>query len=211
MANTPEQFSLWLDRQLERRRWKQADLVRASGVKPNGRPVIDAPRVGSWLKGERPGPDLIVPLATALSVRPTDVMRAAGYPVDEPKLTLIPDAGEDLEPDVSQLAALIADVMHEDGLSRQQLERRADLEPGFLTPFLDEPLKGYPAPETINLLARALRCRVRDIEYAVSLDVDDDGEAHIETFRRLDPDDRRTVQEFAAFLDSRGGRKRRHA
>ncbi len=58
---------------------KPADLVRRSGTKDNGRPVIDAPRVSGWLKGERPSYRLAVVAAKALGAAQRDALRAAGY------------------------------------------------------------------------------------------------------------------------------------
>lgn len=74
-----ERWAFWLETQLEDRDWRATDLVKASGVKANGRPVIDAPRVSAWLKGERPSYELASAAGIALGVGATPALLAAGY------------------------------------------------------------------------------------------------------------------------------------
>jgi transcriptional regulator with XRE-family HTH domain len=88
VATDGERWAFWLETQLEDAEMKPADLVRRSGTKSNGRPVIDAPRVSGWLKGERPSYRLAVVAAQALGVPRRDALRAAGY-----------DPGEEDDPD----------------------------------------------------------------------------------------------------------------
>ena len=55
-------------------------LVRNSGVKENGRPVIDDSRVSKWLKGEqRPSMELASLAARVLGKPQSEALRAAGY------------------------------------------------------------------------------------------------------------------------------------
>jgi hypothetical protein len=51
MADVGTAWATWLNDQLDSLGWKPADLVRASGEKANGRPVIAADVVSGWLKG----------------------------------------------------------------------------------------------------------------------------------------------------------------
>lgn len=57
-------------------------LVKNSGVKDNGRPVIDDSRVSKWLRGEqRPSIEMVVRAANILGVDQGEALRAAGYAV----------------------------------------------------------------------------------------------------------------------------------
>lgn len=58
---------------------RPADLVRASGAKENGRPVIDASSITQWLRGRRPSYELAVATAQAFGVSFSDALTAAGY------------------------------------------------------------------------------------------------------------------------------------
>jgi hypothetical protein len=82
MATAGDRWAFWLETQLEDKGWKPADLVRASGLKANGRPVIDAPRVSAWLKGDRPSFDLASAAGTALGLGSSTALVAAGYAVE---------------------------------------------------------------------------------------------------------------------------------
>jgi hypothetical protein len=84
VATTGERWAFWLETTLEDKTWRAADLVRASGLKPNGRPVIDAPRVSGWLKGERPSYDLAALAGECLGVGADEALAAAGYGQAEP-------------------------------------------------------------------------------------------------------------------------------
>jgi hypothetical protein len=72
-------WSLWLQDQLRRRNWRATDLVVASGVKDNGRPVIDAPRVSNWIAGERPSTRLAAVVAQVFDVGIEEVLVASGH------------------------------------------------------------------------------------------------------------------------------------
>lgn len=84
MPEAGDQWSQWLrDRFDSHRRIRiPAELVRASGTKPNGRPVIDASTVTQWLRGRRPSFELAVVAARAFGVPREDALRAAGYEID---------------------------------------------------------------------------------------------------------------------------------
>ena len=72
-------FAAWLSDALGTR--PNTYLVQRSGTKPNGRPRIDASRVHSWLKGERPSFNLATIAAEALGRPADEALRAAGYDV----------------------------------------------------------------------------------------------------------------------------------
>lgn len=76
-----EAWAAWLREQFDRHRTirKPADLVRASGTKGNGRPHIDASRVTSWLRGQRPSFELALLAADAFGADEGDALVAAGY------------------------------------------------------------------------------------------------------------------------------------
>lgn len=69
MANVD--FPQWLEEQLERKNWIQADLARASG--------ITTAQIGRILNGaRRAGPDACIAIADALNLPPDMVFRQAG-------------------------------------------------------------------------------------------------------------------------------------
>ncbi|MPZ60324.1 MAG: hypothetical protein GEU93_03315 [Propionibacteriales bacterium] len=71
-------FDVWLRDAMEGR--PNVFLVRNSGVKASGRPVIDDSRVSKWLKGEqRPSWDLAVLAAETLGRPAEESLEAAGY------------------------------------------------------------------------------------------------------------------------------------
>lgn len=77
MAKTNE-FPEWLRDALGDR--PNVYLVRNSGTKENGRPVIDDSRVSRWLKGDqRPSMELAVLSARVLGEPPSQALKAAGY------------------------------------------------------------------------------------------------------------------------------------
>lgn len=207
MAKQAAPFSHWLDVQLSKRRWIPADLVRASGVKPNGRPVIDAPRVGSWLKGERPGPELIVALANALGLGAPEVFRAAGYPVDAERA----EADDSRPP--SRIAAMLRDTMREEGLSQSDLEDRADMPRGALTRFLAGEVDDDPSEETRLQLGRAVGLTQAEVDEAIEADLGlEPGDLRdIDLWRRLPLNQRRLVRELLAAISDDEGRSRRGA
>lgn len=76
MADTT--FPEWLERALAGR--PNVFLVRNSGTKKNGRPVIDDSRVSKWRKGEqRPSPELAQLAAKVLGRPESEGLEAAGY------------------------------------------------------------------------------------------------------------------------------------
>ncbi|MCU1592465.1 MAG: Flagellar biosynthesis protein FlhA [Frankiales bacterium] len=81
MAETYDAWSAWLrDRFDEHRQIRRpADLVRAGGNKPNGRPVIDASTITQWLRGRRPSYQLAVAAADAFGRPHQEALQAAGY------------------------------------------------------------------------------------------------------------------------------------
>lgn len=70
-------FGRWLQRQLDRRDWTQADFMRAGGFSRSG--------VSSWIRGERiPDPKYCDLIADALHVDVETVLRKAGHLPEEP-------------------------------------------------------------------------------------------------------------------------------
>lgn len=62
----------WIYRQLRRRGWKAADLVRESG--------IGSGRISEWMNGRGvPSPDNCIRLAETFNVDPDDVLALAGH------------------------------------------------------------------------------------------------------------------------------------
>lgn len=77
MTNKSE-FAVWLRGALAGR--PNVYLVRMSGTKDNGRPVIDDSRVSKWLKGEqRPSPELASLAAEVLGRPQHEALEASGY------------------------------------------------------------------------------------------------------------------------------------
>jgi transcriptional regulator with XRE-family HTH domain len=69
--NTAE-FGRWLQRQLDRREWKQADFAR--------RVSLSTGTVSHWITGKRiPDPPSCDLIADALGIDVTDVLRRAGH------------------------------------------------------------------------------------------------------------------------------------
>jgi len=101
MANNEagEAWAAWLRDQFDRSRTIRipADLVRAAGTKPNGRPVVDASRVTGWLRGQRPSYELALAAADAFSAPRVAALAAAGYLLDTPSGT-VESAQQFLEP-----------------------------------------------------------------------------------------------------------------
>jgi len=84
-------FASWLQAELDRRGWSQADLARASGLSPA--------QIARLLSGARGiGNEGLAKIANALKMRPETVMRAAGaLPTTTPKAALVDHAGFLLE------------------------------------------------------------------------------------------------------------------
>lgn len=76
-----QRWAEWLRRQLATHPTitTAAELVRASGTKPNGRPVINDSVVSKWLKGVRPSDENVRIVARALGVPEDNALQAAGY------------------------------------------------------------------------------------------------------------------------------------
>lgn len=203
MAKRPESFGLWLDEQLERRGWRPSELVRASGVKSNGRPVIDATRIGSWLKGERPGPDLLAALAEALGIGMTEVMRAAGYPVGDEK--------SHTQPEVSHLADLINETMSRQHVTQHELEERAGSVRGTLSRYLSSRLQSIPSGTERGELAFILGVGQREVDRALELDfgIPHGDLPYRDPYYRLDVQGRKLADEFVELIRRGEGRSRR--
>ncbi len=98
---------------------KPADLVRRSGRKPNGRPVIDASRVTAWTKGERPSHRLTVLAARSLGVPARDALRAAGYDAGEEDVT---EPNHQPAPEIDPRPVGLGLDSEADGLTPEQIE-----------------------------------------------------------------------------------------
>lgn len=81
MSGQRHEWGDWLREQFDRHPTIRipADLARAAGNKPNGRPVIDPSRITQWLKGQRPSYQLAVIAAEAFGADVPDALEAAGY------------------------------------------------------------------------------------------------------------------------------------
>lgn len=77
-------WAAWLREQFDKHPTikTNADLVRAGGLKPNKRPVIDASSVTQWLRGRRPSFQLATVVAEAFGVPTVAALAAAGYELD---------------------------------------------------------------------------------------------------------------------------------
>jgi len=77
MLNMTE-FAQWLNDELMRLGWRQADLVRATGISRAGISLLTSGRI-------RPAPQTVMQLARVLKVPPDFIMRKVGYlpPKDE--------------------------------------------------------------------------------------------------------------------------------
>lgn len=65
-------FSEWLNDELMRRGWRQADLVRATGISRSG--------ISLLMNGQiRPAPQTIMQLSRVFKVPPDYIMRKVGY------------------------------------------------------------------------------------------------------------------------------------
>lgn len=85
MAEEPgDAWAAWLRERLDTHPTirTNADLVRAGGLKDNGRPRIDASTVTQWLRGRRPSFQLALVTADAFGVDPMEVLMVAGYPIE---------------------------------------------------------------------------------------------------------------------------------
>ena len=72
MDMTMTDFSDWLNDELMRRGWRQADLVRATGISRSG--------VSLLMNGQiRPAPQTVLQLSRVLKVPPDFIMRKVGY------------------------------------------------------------------------------------------------------------------------------------
>jgi transcriptional regulator with XRE-family HTH domain len=69
-----EKFSKWLNTELQKRDWKQADLIRLTG--------LDSSTISNIFNEKRNvGPEACTAIAHALRLPPEQVFRAAGLPV----------------------------------------------------------------------------------------------------------------------------------
>lgn len=78
-------FSDWLNEQMRREQWSQADLARAAGIGPS--------TVYKMLnsKSKRPDPDSCLGIARALDMSPVTVFRAAKLLPAEPEFPELDD------------------------------------------------------------------------------------------------------------------------
>jgi transcriptional regulator with XRE-family HTH domain len=82
-----ENFRIWLEDQLRQRGWKQADLIRLTGLDPS--------TVSNILNGKRRvGPEACKSIARALGLPPEQVYRVAGLLPPKPGPDEIVDRAE---------------------------------------------------------------------------------------------------------------------
>lgn len=72
-----ERWAAFLRHHFARLRWQQADLIRAAGTGPDGRPVLSSSRVSQWTNGkEAASPDYAVIVARAIGVPDAEALQA---------------------------------------------------------------------------------------------------------------------------------------
>jgi len=78
MLNMMTEFAEWLNEELQRRGWRQADLVRATGISRSGISLLISGQI-------RPAPQTVMQLSRVFKVPPDYIMRKVGYlpPKDE--------------------------------------------------------------------------------------------------------------------------------
>lgn len=77
MPEDSPDFATWLRGALSGR--PNVFIVKRSGTKQNGRPVIDDSRVSKWLKGQKPSMENASLVARILGQPESDALVAAGY------------------------------------------------------------------------------------------------------------------------------------
>lgn len=172
MATRGDRWADWLRAALHDRGWLQSEIVKASGLKDNGRPIIDASRVSQWINaGEVPrDPDILHEVARIFGVRIGVVLNAAGWlPDEELDGTTIEEAVADVAEAIRRDTALIEEA-RQHLLNQYELLRR-----------LSPPQKSSPP-----------RSRTRDLR-AVAHDGNPEDRAEIE--RRAREARRRHEQE----------------
>lgn len=129
-------YKEWVQEEMRRREWRQADFARAVGV--------DVSMVSRWLRGRRPDPGSLERVATALGVDLDALLTLAGHRPPSPR---------DDDPRVAALVAkvrqvrwtperfLIVDALLDD------LRRRSPR-----VPIEQAPLPGMPADEGDGVL-----------------------------------------------------------
>jgi transcriptional regulator with XRE-family HTH domain len=86
-------FADWLQDELQRREWRQADFARVAGV--------DVSMVSRWLRGRRPDPTSLERVAAALGVEIDALLTLAGHRPSSPR---------DDDPRVAALVAKIRQI-----------------------------------------------------------------------------------------------------
>lgn len=72
-----ERWAAFVRRGLSVRGWQQADLIRAAGTGPDGKPVLSSSRVSQWTNGkEAASPDYAVIVARAFGVPEAEALQA---------------------------------------------------------------------------------------------------------------------------------------
>jgi transcriptional regulator with XRE-family HTH domain len=141
-ASPEPSFQAWMQEELRRREWRQADFARAAG--------IDVSMISRWLRGRRPDPASLERIAMALGVDLDTLLTLAGHRPRSPR---------DDDPRVATLIAkvrqvtwtaerfLIVDALLDD------LRHRSSR-----VPIEQAPLPGMPeAPDSDRLVADPVR------------------------------------------------------
>lgn len=76
-ANPEPSFAEWMQAEMERRAWRQADLARAAG--------LDVSMVSRWRRGRRPDPASLERIAVALGVDLDLLLTLAGHRPPSPR------------------------------------------------------------------------------------------------------------------------------
>lgn len=72
MLNMQTEFADWLNEELQRKGWRQADLMRATGISRGGISLLMSGQI-------KPAPQTVMQLAVVFKVPPDFIMRKVGY------------------------------------------------------------------------------------------------------------------------------------
>jgi transcriptional regulator with XRE-family HTH domain len=137
-ASPEPSFQEWMQEEMSRREWRQADFARAAGV--------DVSMVSRWLRGRRPDPASLERVAAALGVDLDALLTLAGHRPRSPR------------DDDPRVATLIAKVRQVQWTAERFLIVDALLDDlrhrSSRVPIEQAPLPGMPeAPDSDRLVA----------------------------------------------------------
>lgn len=103
-----ENFGDWLNKEIKRRKWRQADLARAAN--------LDTAVISNLVNGKRgPGEDTCTAIAKAFDLPPETVFRAAGLLPPAPEITPVMERAlyylSQLDPEDQERVMLYLEVL----------------------------------------------------------------------------------------------------